>query len=544
MGLDLIFRGAMVYDGTGAPARQMDVALKDGLIAAMGDLVADELANRVVDAGGLALAPGFIDMHSHSDLTLPAFPTAPNSVTRGVTSEVVGNCGFSPAPISVDPSLAAQLRGFVSGFGPDLDWSWNSFDSFLSRLDAARPAVNIVPLVGHGALRIAVMGMEDRKATQAEQDAMRAELADALKVGAWGMSSGLAYVPGIFADVDEIVNVGAALQTVDGLYATHMRDEGDAILPAIDEALAVGERLNVRVEISHLKAVGRQNYGRVSDALERIGMARDGGLRLWCDAYPYTAGSTYLSQLLPSWAMEGGIESMIARLQSSEARARIRTEMESGLPGWNGRLRAAGGWHNVMIASVVHPELGWAEGRRVSELAQARGVEPSDLALDLLIQDRGATVMILFLMDEADVRTVLRDPVCAIGSDQLGVTSAEKRVHPRAYGTSARILGWAVRDAGIMSLEEAVRKMSGLPAEILGLANRGRVAPGMMADLVAFDPRTVRDEATYEQPTRLASGIEYVLLGGEFAIERGVPVDLHRGHVLRRHYNRTQIVAR
>jgi N-acyl-D-amino-acid deacylase len=192
----------------------------------------------------------------------------------------------------------------------------------------------------------------------------------------------------------------------------------------------------------------------------------------------------------------------------------------------------------------VHPELGWAEGRRVSELAQARGVEPSDLALDLLIQDRGATVMILFLMDEADVRTVLRDPVCAIGSDQLGVTSAEKRVHPRAYGTSARILGWAVRDAGIMSLEEAVRKMSGLPAEILGLANRGRVAPGMMADLVAFDPRTVRDEATYEQPTRLASGIEYVLLGGEFAIERGVPVDLHRGHVLRRHYNRTQIVAR
>ncbi len=534
MSLDLIFRGGMVFDGTGTPGRKMDVGLKDGRIAAVGDRAAGELANRVVDAGGLALAPGFIDMHTHSDLTLPAFPTALHSVTRGVTSEVVGNCGFSPAPVSGDPALAAQLRGFVSGFGPNLDWSWTSFGSFLDRLDAARPAVNIVPLVGHGALRIAVMGMEDRKATQAEQDAMRAELADALKAGAWGMSSGLAYVPGIFADVDEIAHVAAALQPADGLYATHMRDEGDAILPGIDEALAVGERLNVRVEISHLKAVGRQNHGKAADALGRIGMARDRGVRVWCDVYPYTAGSTYLSQLLPAWAMEGGIEAMIARLRSSEARARIRTEMESGVPGWSGRLRAAGGWHNVMIANVGHPELRWAEGRRVTELAQARGVDPADLAIDLLIQDRGATVMIIFLMDEADVRTILRDPGCAIGSDQLGVTSADKRVHPRAYGTSARLLGWAVRDTGIMPMEEAVRKMTGLPAEILGISDRGRVAPGMVADLVVFDPATVRDEATYEQPTRLASGIEYVLIGGDFAIDRGVPADLRLGRVLRR----------
>ena len=540
MGLDLIFRGAMVYDGTGAAATQMDVAVKDGRIAAVGDQVAGEIANRVVDAGGLALAPGFIDMHTHSDLTLPAFPAAPHSVTRGVTSEVVGNCSFSPAPVSADPTLAAQLRGFVSGFGPDLDWNWSSFDSYLRRLDSVRPAVNVVPLVGHGALRIAVMGMEDRKATRAEQDAMRAELSEALKSGAWGMSSGLAYVPGIFADVDELAHVGAALKPVDGLYATHMRDEGDAMLPGIDEALAVGERLNVRVEISHLKVVGRQNHGRAKDALERIAGARDGGLRIWCDAYPYTAGSTYLSQLLPAWALEGGVEAMIARLRSPETRGRIRAEMEEGSPGWHGRLSAAGGWHNVMIANVAHPELRWAEGGRMQELAQSRGAEPAELALDLLIQDRGATVMILFLMDEGDVRTILKDPACAIGSDQLGVTNAEKRVHPRAYGTSARILGWAARDAAIMPLEEAVRKMTGLPAEILGISNRGRIAPGMVADLVAFDPRTVRDEATYEQPTRLASGFEYVLLNGRFAIDGGAQVDLHLGRVLRRQENRGQ----
>ena len=542
MGLDLIFRGAMVYDGTGAAATQMDVAVKDGRIAAVGDQAAGEIANRVVDAGGLALAPGFIDMHTHSDLTLPAFPAAPHSVTRGVTSEVVGNCSFSPAPVSSDLTLAAQLRGFISGFGPDLDWNWSSFDSYLRRLDSVQPAVNVVPLVGHGALRIAVMGMEDRKATRAEQDAMQAELAEALKAGAWGMSSGLAYVPGIFADVDELAHVGAALKPVDGLYATHMRDEGDAMLPGIDEALAVGERLNVRVEISHLKVVGRQNHGRAKDALERITGARDGGLRIWCDAYPYTAGSTYLSQLLPAWALEGGVEAMIARLRSPETRGRIRTEMEGGSPGWHGRLSAAGGWHNVMIANVAHPELRWAEGGRMQELAQSRGAEPAELALDLLIQDRGATVMILFLMDEGDVRTILTDPACAIGSDQLGVTNAEKRVHPRAYGTSARILGWAARDAAIMPLEEAVRKMTGLPAEILGISNRGRIAPGMVADLVAFDPRTVRDEATYAQPTRLASGFEYVLLNGRFAIDRGVQVDLHLGRVLRRQENRGQVL--
>ncbi|HEX9015236.1 MAG TPA: D-aminoacylase [Chloroflexota bacterium] len=533
MSFDLIFRGATVYDGTGAPGRRLDVGLKDGRIAAVGDQVAGEIARRVVDAGDLALAPGFIDMHTHSDLTLPSFPEGAHSVGRGVTSEVVGNCGFSPAPVSDDPALADQLRAYVHGFGPDLDWSWSSFGSFLDRLDAVHPAVNVVPLVGHGALRIAVMGLEDREATPEERNAMRAGLAEAMAAGAWGMSSGLAYVPGSFADVDEVAHVAAAARQVDGLYTTHMRDEGDSFVPGIEEALTVGERLDIRLEISHLKVVGKRNHGRAAEALERLESARGRGLRVWCDVYPYTAGSTYLSQLLPAWAMEGGVEAMVGRLRSPDTRARIRQEMENGAPGSVCRLKSAGGWHNVMIANVVRPDLRWAEGGRVSELAQARGVEPAELALDLLVEDRGGSVMVLFSMDEADVQTILQDPACCIGSDQLGVTSAEKRVHPRAYGTSARVLGWAVRDAGILSMEEAIRKMTGLPAEILGMTDRGRVAPGMAADLVLFDPATVRDEATYEHPTRLASGIEHVLIGGEFAVERGTPVNLRLGRVLR-----------
>lgn len=542
MSADLLFRGALVYDGTGAPGRQMDVAVTDGRIVALGNLTTQEPADRVVDAGGLVLSPGFIDMHSHSDLTLPSYPAAPNAVVQGVTSQVVGNCGFSAAPVSGDPALAAQLRAYVSGFGPDLDWTWDSFGSFLDRLDAALPAVNVLPLVGHGALRIAAMGMEDRRSTQRERDAMRALLVDALEAGAWGMSTGIAYVPGVFADVDEIVDVGTALQPADGLYATHLRDEGSNLLPSLDEALAVGQRLGVRVETSHVKAVGRQNHGKVVDALAQIEAGRARGVRIWGDAYPYTAGSTYLSQLLPAWVLEGGVETMIARLCSQETRARVRADLETGLPGWSSRLMAAGGWHNVLIANVGNPGLRWAEGRRVAELAQSRGVDPTDLALDLLIQDRGATVMVTFSMDEADVRYVLGHPVCAIGSDQLGVTSAEKRVHPRAYGAFARILGWAVRDAGILSMEDAIRKMTGLPAEILGLPDRGRIAPGVVADLVAFDPQTVRDEATYEQPTRLASGIECVLIGGAFAVDGGIPVDLHRGRVLRRVRNSQRLL--
>jgi N-acyl-D-aspartate/D-glutamate deacylase len=283
-----------------------------------------------------------------------------------------------------------------------------------------------------------------------------------------------------------------------------------------------------------LKATGERNRGKVAGAVQHIEAARARGVRAHADVYPYTAGSTFLHQVLPPWVKEGGMHAMVERLKVREQRQRVRYDIEHGLPGWGNHLEAAGGWHNVLITSVASPERRDAEGQRVSDLATAAGADPLDYTLDLLIADRGATVMVIFTMDESDVRTALQCSVSAIGSDLLGVTSPSARVHPRAYGTFVRVLGWGVRDARLFPLEDAIRKMTGLPASILGLNDRGRIAPGAVADVVLFDPQRVADAATYAEPTRLAQGVEYVLIGGQFAVERGRLVRLDGGRVLRR----------
>jgi len=533
--MDVLLRGATVFDGLGAPGHQADVAVHGDQIVAVGPEAEGALSSpRRIDVGGLALAPGFIDLHSHADHTLPAFPAAPNNISQGVTTELVGLCGFSPAPVSPIPERAAQLRELGRGIGPGLDWSWSDFASFLDRLEAARPATNVATLVGHGALRIAAMGMDDRPPSPTELATMRADLGAALAAGAWGMSTGLVYAPGAYAQTDELLALGEVLRAADAMYVSHIRNEADALEAAVDEALTIGEQSGIRTQVSHLKATGRRNRGNVRDAVARIQAARARGVRAHADVYPYTAGSTFLHQLLPPWVKEGGLQAMVARLQVPEQRQRLRHDLEHGLPGWGNQLEAADGWHNVLITSVATPAHRAAEGQRVADLAASAGADPLELTLDLLVADRGATVMVIFSMDESDVRTALQCPVAAIGSDLLGVTSPSARVHPRAYGTFVRVLGWGVREAGLFPLEEAIRKMTGLPAAILGLGDRGRVAPGLVADLVVFDPQRVADAATYAEPTRLAEGVEYVLIGGEVAVDAGHLVRLDAGHVLRR----------
>ena len=535
MPVDVLFRGATVYDGTGQPGRRTDVAVAGGRIVSVDDGArSGEAIDRIVDADGLALAPGFIDLHSHADMTLPEFPGAQNSVSQGVTTEVVGNCGFSPAPVSLDPELAAQLRAYVAGIGPDLDWTWLDFASYLQHLDQARPAVNVVPLVGHGTLRIAAMGMEDRAPTVAELAVMEAQLEGALSAGAWGMSSGLVYPPGAYAVTDELVAIGGPLRRRDALYASHIRNEGERLVQAVDEAIEIGGRLGVRTQVSHLKAAGRANHGTIGAAIGRIAAARERGQHVCCDVYPYTAGSTFLSQVLPPWAHAGGVDALVQRLASADQVRRIRAEIESGLPGWGNHARAAGGWHNIMIASVATPALRWAEGRRVAESAASAGMDPLDFVVDLLMRDRCGTVMVLFLMDERDVAEALAYGAAVIGSDQLGVTSDSARVHPRAYGTFTRVLGWGVREARLFSLEEAIHKMTGAAADLLRMRDRGRVATGQIADLVLFDPPVVGDESTYEEPTRQARGVEYVLVNGSFAVDGGTVVERRLGRVLHR----------
>jgi N-acyl-D-aspartate/D-glutamate deacylase len=451
-----------------------------------------------------------------------------------VTTEVIGNCGYTPAPLSDDPAKAAEHGRACHGLGPDLDWSWRTFGEYLDRLDAARPAVNVVPLVGHGTIRTAVVGPDDRAATPDELRAMAGYVEQALAQGAWGLSTGLVYPPGAFATSDEVVAVAEPLRAVDGLYASHIRSEADGLLDAVTEAIDIGRRLGLRVEISHLKAIGWRNHGRVRDAIGLIEEARASGGRVTADAYPYSAGSTYLSQLLPPWAHDGGIDELVGRLRSAEVRARLRSEIRDGLPGWANYVDAAGGWGGIRIAAVVDPGNRDLEGGLVDALAARRGVDPLDLVLDTLISDRAGTLMIASFMADADVDEVLRAPFTGVGSDQLGVTAPDTRVHPRAYGTFARLIGRWVRERDALDQATAINRATGHPAAVLGLTDRGRVTRGAVADLVLFDPATLADEATYEDPTRLPAGVVAVLVGGRLAIDHGNVVDPRLGRVLRR----------
>ena len=530
----ILVRGASVIDGTGAPRRQVDVSVVGDRLAAVGSGLRAEPGQRVIEAGGLVLAPGFIDLHSHADFTFPSFPGAINSLSQGVTSEVIGNCGYSPAPLSTNAEFARTWPEVSRGIGPNLDWAWGTFAEYLARLDTERPAVNCLPLVGYGALRVAAMGMSDRAATPAQVETMRAGLHEALGAGAWGLSTGLVYPPGAYTGTDEIVAVAGELKAINGLYASHIRDESDHLLAAIDEAIEIGRRLGVRVEVSHLKAAGRRHHGTLGRATEAIAAARRSGIDVHADAYPYEAGSTFLSQILPPWVHEGGLGEMLDRLRSVDVRLRIRRDIERGLPGWPNLLEQAGGWDRVMIASVGRPDLASAEGSLVSRLAADAGVDPLDWTFDFLVADRGAPVMIITMMDWADVETALAFEWTGIGSDQLAVTSDSARVHPRCYGTFARVLGRYVRERNVLTLEAAIHKMTGMPAEILGLSGRGRITPGAVADLVLFDPATIQDESTYEAPTRLATGVETVMLGGRVAMDRGRVVARDLGRVVRR----------
>jgi N-acyl-D-amino-acid deacylase len=522
-----LISGSTVFDGTGGEPVVADVLVVDGRVAAVGrDLGAQDAVR--VDASGQATAPGFIDMHSHADFTMPSYPDALNSLSQGVTTEVVGNCGSSPAPLA--PPNSEQRNAWISSraIGGELSWEWSSFSEYLTAL--GRPSVNAVPLVGHGAVRSAVFGIEDRPPTASELDAMKELVADALDAGAWGLSSGLVYPPGRFAGAAEIEELAGVVAARGGLYSTHMRDEGAHLVESVEEALDVGRRTGVRVEISHLKSAGPANHGRVSLALDAIESARSAGIAVGCDAYPYTAGSTAMTQLLPPWTMVGGAAAAIERLRSTEVRQRIRTDVESDPSAY---LNAAGGWGNVMVASVGDRRLHRFEGRMLPELAAAEGKDEFEFLFDLMVEDRARMTMIIFVMDQSDVDSVLDHDATVIGSDLLGVVAPDARVHPRAYGSFARVMRRAA-DRGEKALADMISRATGRTAGRLGMTDRGLIRPGRVADLVVFDPAEVRDNATFEHPTELASGVSKVFLAGRPAFADGAPVDTGLGRVLRR----------
>ena len=518
---DLVLRNGTIYDGTGTPPTVGDVGIRDGRIAAVGDLSLAS-ATRTISATDKFVCPGFIDIHTHSDISILHTPGMDSSLAQGVTTEVVGNCGFSIGLARPDALFSLEQRGLKSG-GITLDWS--DLSGFLRRVEESGIAINIATLAGHGTLRKRAMGFAERKPDASELDTMRRDLADALEAGAIGLSSGLEYVPGMYADVAEMTALAKVAAHAGGFYATHLRDEGDALEEAVAEAITVAQNAGIPLQLSHHKAEKPRNWGKIVRTLAMVDAAQENGLDVLLDQYPYTAYQTGLATIaLPAWAASGSPPDQAERLRDTDTRSRVRAEME-GVD-----------YASVEIAScTTHRDY---QGRTVQELAASAGIDPRDWVLDLLAEGEGWIAAAHFAISEGDVQRVLRDPRVMIGSDAVAISptgpDAAGRPHPRSYGTFARILSRYVREKGVLSYEEAIRRMTSLPARRIGLADRGRIAPGLVADVVVFDPEALAEKATFAAPHALAVGVELVLVAGEITFRDGIATGARAGRVLRR----------
>jgi dihydroorotase/N-acyl-D-amino-acid deacylase len=513
---DLLIRRATLLDGTGAPAIQADAAVAAGRFAAVAPRI-EGAAARTIEAAGLALAPGFIDIHCHSDRYHLEHPEGEIKLRQGVTLEVVGNCGASLAPLA--PGRAREAVDHAVGgpgrFTGPVDWL--GFGQYAAKVAAGRPVVNAMGLVGHGTLRIAAMGFAARPAAAAELARMEGLLAEAMEEGAAGLSSGLYYAPGLFADTAEVVALARVAARRGGFYATHLRNEAEGLLEALDEAIGIGRAAGVPVHVSHLKAAGRRNWHLADAAVARIEAARAEGLDVTADVYPYHFSSTSLLAVIPPWALEGGIPALLARLADRTTRAAVIAQIRDGLPGWENIFHNAG-WEKIRIAATGDPEGRRWEGRSVAEIADALGRDPCECALDLIAAGNGAVSIIAGSMNEEIVARFIRLPFAMIGSDGA---PGEGKPHPRVYGTFPRIVRRFVRELGALSLPEAVHKMTGMTADRLGLSDFGRIAPGARADAVLFDPERFADTASFEDPCRFPVGVQAVMVGGRLVLEAG-----------------------
>jgi N-acyl-D-aspartate/D-glutamate deacylase len=533
--LDLLLRGGTLVDGTGAPAREADIAVVDGRIAVL-PAGTPAAAVETLDVTGRVVTPGFIDVHTHSDaLAAPhgsAGATEPTDDLRlapllqGVTTEICGNCGTSLFPSLPErlPVLAEHLR-VTFGLGPVQPAV--DFDTFATGQDPALRRTHIASLVGHGTLRAGVMGFEARPPGPDELDTMCALLDRALTQGAAGLSTGLIYPPGTYADIEEIVALARVAARHGKPYVTHLRDEMSQVESALEEALEIAVRSGAPLQISHHKTAGRHAWGATLRTLPRLEQARAEGVDVLCDVYPYTAGSTVLHAMLPPWTSEGGVGALLERLRRPETRDRIRADIAQGVKGWENTV-GNGGWDLITVAAAqAHPE---AEGRSIADLAAERGVHPVDHACDLLLAEQGEVTIISHSMREDDVRRVLASPLSMIGSD--GVPKPG-RPHPRWAGSFARVLGHYGRDEQLLPLESAVHKMTGLPARRFGLTGRGVVRDGALGDLVVLDPASVRDTATFDRPLLAPEGIDTVVVAGRVAARNGCPTAVRAGEVVR-----------
>lgn len=528
---DVILRGGRIVDGSGNPWFQGDLAIRGDRIAAVGNL-AKARARRTIDARGLVVAPGFIDLLGQSEITVLVDPHVRSKITQGITTELTGEGG------SVAPQTAFTIEDLMPGIAEyQLTIDWRDFDGYFRRLKGKGSAINFAHMVGATQVRQAVIKSDNRLPNAEELEAMKRHVARAMESGAFGLSSSLIYPPASFSDTHELVELAKVAARYGGIYASHIRNEAEGIIPALKEAETIGEEAGVPVEVWHLKAAGRKNWGRMQEIVAEIDSARARGIDMTADIYPYPAAATGLAASLPPTASEGGVAKLVARLKDPAERDRIRKEVENPSGGWESLFHNVGGPEGVLVVGVSTQANKKYQGKRLSEIATMRGVDPYDAMFDLLVEESGSVSCVYFAMSEEDVRVAMTTPWVAFNCDASGVSPEGvlglSSTHPRAYGTFPRVLGRYVRDDKVLRLEEAVRKMTSLPAQKLGLRDRGLLRPGMFADITVFDPEKVIDRATFDAPHQFSEGIVHVFVNGAPVVDQGKITNRLPGRALR-----------
>ena len=527
---DILIINGHIIDGTGSPWYSADIGIRDGKIAAIGRLT-DAPRKRTIDARGKVVAPGFIDMLGQSEMTILVDPRLPSKIYQGITSEITGE-GSSIAPLN-DAILQSDRSDYDHyKINPD----WRTFRQYFGRIEKQGMGINLASYVGATQVRRIVLGDDDKQPTPAQLDQMKSLVRDAMKDGAVGVSTSLEYAPAPYAKTDELIALATEAGKFGGIYATHMRNESDTVLESIDEALRIGREAHVPVEIWHLKVAGKSNWGRMPEVVAKINAARAAGADVTADTYAYTAWGNGFSAFIPPWAHDGGTAKLVERLKDPATRERIRKDMLTPSKDWDNEWQEIPGPDAIMISDVEKPELLPLQGKRLSEIAKLWNKDPMDALFDLLIQDPSTGVAV-FGMSQPDVTLALQQPWVSVDNDSEGTSPegilGQAHPHPRAYGTFPRVLRKYVREDKALTLEDAIRKFSALPAQRMGLTDRGVLKSGMWADVVVFDPATIHDRATFDNPNQFSEGMEYVLVNGVPVIEEGQMTGKLPGKVLR-----------